>query len=489
MASLRRTAVAGFLWQAFALVGQRFVVFGAYILYARFLTKEEIGIVGVAVAITVFVDMLRAGGILQALIQFPEDDDLSAAINATFWLTLATGICWTLILVGVSFPLAAFTESELIGPIMMALATTALIENLRLVPMAKMSRQLRFRQRAAADTAASLTGAIVGVGALFTLEREHQVWSIVIMFVTRSIVATVAHYLFAPISPKRSFDKAVARRLAKVGWQNLSSNLASGTLENLTLVAVRYRTNFDATGIFDMATRAMSPPTSIAHAANSTLFPILAQVARDLEKVRDRVLRSVKTVGLIAAALLSWLAVISPSALPLLFGEKWNAAVVPAQLIAIGIIFRTYTYICTNAFLATGRAAPASLTWWTTLAAAALLFLFWPMSGMEATTPALIFISFNAYGAVVALVSASRQFELATGPLLAALAPAAVCAGVATAGAWTALAALNFSGWAHLFVGSALYALLFVPLCGKMMGGSWSSLFSPRGARELLRMN
>jgi hypothetical protein len=30
---------------------------------------------------------------------------------------------------------------------------------------------------------------------------------------------------------------------------------------------------------------------------------------------------------------------------------------------------------------------------------------------------------------------------------------------------------------------------LFLPICGKMMGGNWKSLLSLSGAKELLRLN
>ncbi|GEM_PF-3336671 len=510
MSRYKRAAVSGFLWQGVGLVGQRLAVFVAYIFFARFLSKGEIGVVGVAVSITVFVEMLRVGGILQALIQFHHNDQIEDAVNTTFWMTLLSGIGWTLALAALGVFLGRFENSPQLGSVMIALSITALIDNLRLCSMAILSRELRFGMRAIADTIASVAGGIIGVIALYRLPHEQQIWSIVIMFVSRSIIATALHLLFAPVRVRGSFHRPIAKQLAKTGWANLSSNLASGSLENLTLVGVKWRTNDNAaTGVFDLATRAMSPPTSITHAANNPLFPVLAQSASDPIKARDRVVRSIKAVGMIAGAILVWLIVISPSAIPLVFGAKWSSAVVSAQLIALGILLRTYTYICTNALLAVRHAAAASFTWWTTFAIAVLLMIAWPGTRSDPNQAALIFVLFNFSGAAIGMACAARRFEIRFPAIGKAVLPMVVSCGAAGACAYAALrqsgirslVADHLPAGAHAklaqvlplaaeaALGSVVFGLLFLPLCGKMMGGSWKSLLSLSGAKELLRLN
>lgn len=172
MSSVKRSVVTGFVWQFVALLGQRLVVFVAYIFFGRSLSKAEIGVVAVATSITVFVDMLRAGGILQALIQHPNDETEVRAVSSTFWMTFFAGLGWSIVLLGIGMLLPGITGSPRIGPIMMVLASTAFMDNLRLVPMAVLSRKLRFSRRALADTIGSVCGAIVGIAALFVFEQQ-----------------------------------------------------------------------------------------------------------------------------------------------------------------------------------------------------------------------------------------------------------------------------------------------------------------------------
>ncbi|MFN8139256.1 MAG: oligosaccharide flippase family protein [Fimbriimonadales bacterium] len=485
--TVKKAVVGGFAWQVASLVAQRGVVFLAYVVFGRTLSREEIGIVGVAVAITVFVDMLRAGGVLQALIQFPDEEKLPDAVSATFWMTLLSGAGWMAALVIVGLLLPGITGSQLIGPIMMVLAVTALIDNLRLVPMAVLSRQLKFKQRAIADSAGSIVGAALGVGALFVLPADQKIWAIVVMFVARSLVTTIAHFLYSPTVPTRKFNRPVAKSLALVGWENLSSNLASGSLENLTLLMVKARTTFDVAGVFDMATRAMSPPTSIAHAANNTLFPVLAQSANDPAKSRERVLRSLKNIAIVAGGILGWLAAISPAALPLVFGGKWFPAVIPAQFIALGILFRTYAYTCTNALLAVRKPKPAAQTWWITLAVAAALMLLWPMSGHEAIIPSVIFAAFNLAACLLALKGSASGFDIPLSTSIASVGVVTLTSMAAFSAGLLPYLLPTLSPLLQVVGSSLLFGLVFLAACGKINNGSWTSLMSVSGLRALMR--
>lgn len=489
MSRLKRTATLGCLWQGLGLLGSRGAVLLASIVFARYVTKEDFGVLNAALAITVFVEMLRVGGVLQALIAHQGHED--RVVPTVYTLALSSGLLWTGILI-LSAPVAGTVlDSPRLVAVLQVMALGQMLDSFRLVPYARLMRAYKFAQQSISDASGALIGVAAGIVSLSYFGPEDRVWSLVTMHLSRVAASVLITNILCPTIPKLAYERNVAREITKRGYGILMSNIPSSLLESFSRAAVNWRVGDAAAGVFGLANGAITPAALVGHAANNTLFPILANHANDPERLRSMFVRSVKSIGMATAGLVALMIVVMPDALPIVFSEKWRDAVLPAQILALGAFLRIFTFISTNAMLAVGKPVPAATVWLSALAGSVIAFAIAPMTHGDPIPPCVVIAAVAAAASVIGMVSASREFQVPAGQLALVTGQAALPA-VLGGGVGLALLQSGFlesQPWIRLLTITILFALVFLPVCGKIMGGGWLSLFSLSGARALIRMN
>jgi len=484
---LRRTAIKGFVWQVFGLFGQRGAAFVASVVLARLLVPSDFGVVAIALAIITFAEMLRVGGLVPAFIAHQERDD--GAEHTVFWLGFAAGIGFALAMaVGAPFA-ASWFEAPRLTPILRALALTQLIDSFRTVPFAILVREYRFREKSIADSGPMLIAVPVGIATALVLPMEQRAWALVAMYVVRYILSTGLVLRYHPYKPKMSFNWGIAKRLSAEGRRILASSIPSSALDPLARLGLGSRVDIGSVGVFNLANALTTPPTFLAYAANWTLFPIISNNLNDHDRVVRYLVKSLKSVGLLSLGALAWLVIVAPDLLPIVFGEKWLALVVPAQWLCLATAFRNYALLSTNALMAYKKSTPAIVIWWVGLAVVVGLLALWPIPGDSAVVPSILFATGLGVAWLLSTILTARAFALSVGEVLDTILIPVV---PATLGALAALAARMWLGQSLAPVGrvafeSLLFCAVFMPVAGRMLGGGWLALFTPKGIRTVIR--
>jgi O-antigen/teichoic acid export membrane protein len=84
------------------------------------------------------------------------------------------------------------------------------------------------------------------------------------------------------------------------------------------------------------------------------MFPTFATLQEDLDYARKTYLKMIQVVAALIIPLLVMLAVLSPSLIPLILGEKWRLAIFPLQVMAIAGIFRVLSVLSSDMLRAVG---------------------------------------------------------------------------------------------------------------------------------------
>ncbi len=477
----------GFVWQAFGQLGQRGVMFVATLVFGRVLSAEQYGLVSFALAFVLFVDVLRHSGVMQAFIAFQGKDE--DAQDTVFWMSFTAGVFWTLVLVGVAFALPYWNVSPGLSELLLVLSFSLLIDSFKLVPTALLLRRLRFKENAISESVGVIVGMIVGMICLFVLPKEEKQWAMIIMYLTRSLVSAVAFNFYALHIPKFRFDKSVASPLSRRGMGILSSNFPSSSLDSFTDMMIGFVMKAAPLGYFRLGFNATSPTIYMAHAANNTIFPIIANHQNNLVKAAEITLRAIKSIGLISIGIAAWLFVVSPDLLPLLFVEKGGPSTAVAQLLAFAVFLRGWTFVCTNAMLAVGKSYAAAGTWWITLAVAAGLLLFGLTPASTPEAAALLVLVYSGVSFVAAGFWLIRAFPIRVSEFFRNLCPAVFSAVPAC---FIGILVQKYSGLEgnhglRFVVTSLAYVMTFLPFCGLLAGGGWLSLFKVSGWKAMLK--
>lgn len=487
MSSLRRTAIKGFVWQVFGLFGQRGAAFVASVVLARLLVPDDFGVVSVALAIITFAEMLRVGGLVPAFIAHQDRHDGSE--HTVFWLGFLAGLGFAVVMI-LGAPLAAtWFDVPRLTPILRALAATQMIDTLRTVPFAILVREYRFREKSIAESAPMLIAVPLGIAAAYWLPKDERVWALVVMYVVRYVLSMSLVMRYQPYLPKVQFNWKIAKRLSAEGRRILASSIPSGALDPLARVGLASKVDIGSVGVFNLANAVTMPPTFLANAANWTLYPIISNNLHDHERIVRYLVKSLKSVGLLSLGALAWLAMTAPDLLPLVFGEKWLALVVPAQWLCLATAFRNYALISTNALMAYKKTTPAMVVWWVALAAVMALIVLWPYATNSAVVPSMLFALGLGVAWVLSTTLTAKAFELSLGEVLDTILIPIVPSVLGGAAVFALRALLGEAAGpvGRVLLETLVFFAIFLPVAGKLLGGGWLALFTPRGIKAVIR--
>ena len=442
--------------------------------------------VGIAMGIVFFCEMIRLGGFTQAFVAFDGDEEIGK--HTTFYLSLLLGLIITvLIFFGSSFAESIFKLPQL-SAILKVLALTQLFDSLRIVPLAMLLRQEKLKEKALAEGIPFIISAVAAVVIALQLPPDDRIWSLVAMYLIRYVGLSVFSLMYSPYLPRLMFDGSTAKIITKRGMGILFSNIPSSSLENLNVLIIGKRIGEFGTGLFRMAWNINVPTGVIGHAANWTLFRPLAVASKEPEKFNDIFLRAFKALFLLASAFHVWIILIANDLIPLLLGNQWLSAIVPLQWLCGAMLARNLTYISTNAQLAANRSSHAASVWWSTLIIGLLLLAVLPVEINDAVVPSQITFGFYVYACILSLILCSRCFHIRFTEIISSLFPALVTIGLSGGVVFVLLYLDIFEhGFSRLFMLSLIYLLVFLPICGKMMGMGYLSLFRKSGWKDLLK--
>jgi len=397
--SLRDRAISSARWVMAGRVVCEVVSFGSLIALARLLTPVEVG--NAAVAMVVFA---LAGGFLGGSFGVPlirEEKLTDAMIEVSTLLSLAAGLAMTLLCAlgaAALVPVFGTASSEMI-----ALASPCfLFAGLSAVPLALCSRRLDFRRLMGIEVVASLAGSIAAV----TL----AVIGVGSAAMVLGTVATggVAAGLALPIGGTRwpRWHRVEARRLLRFGLPTSASSLFFTAVRNIDYALVSARMSAAQVGFYYRAyTLAVDYQLKISNVVVRVLFPVLSRTDNP-QAFRDARSRVVRLHTVVLFPLLGVLLVTAPNLVPMLYGEAWAPAIVPAQILVGAGVATTIGTGIGPVMLAAGRPTSLLVNNIISLSCFAVVVYYAAGYGLIATCVAVV-----AYRLVALCVS---QYFLAT---------------------------------------------------------------------------
>jgi O-antigen/teichoic acid export membrane protein len=139
-------------------------------------------------------------------------------------------------------------------------------------------------------------------------------------------------------------------------------NWAAQNADNLVVANVL---GTGALGVYSRAYNLLSEPAAvIGGAADKVLFPAMARVRDDGERLRAAYVRSASLIALVTAPASVLLCVLAPEVVRVLLGPRWGGVVLPLQVFALVLLPRTTYKISTSLTRATGAVYRAAWRTW-----------------------------------------------------------------------------------------------------------------------------
>lgn len=349
--TLTRDTMNGMLWVAFGHGGRvvlQFVVIG---ILARLLTPADFGVVSAALVIIGFASIFSQLGLGPALVQRPnlEPRHVQAAFTGSVVFGLLIGV-----LIWLAAPLAAaFYRIDSVAPVLRVLAWTFPLKGIAVVSESLLQRDMGFRWLANRELASYGLGyGLLGVALAW---NGAGVWALVGANMAQAIVNTALLVIARPPSVRLRVDPAACRELASFGGGFTAAKIGNRiALQGDNLVVGRWL-GPEALGIYGRAYHLMAMPAALfGDIVDTALFPAMAKVQNQAQRLETAYRRGISLVALVILPASALFFTLAPELVYLLLGPQWSSVVIPFQVLAAGMLFRTSYKLSDSISRATG---------------------------------------------------------------------------------------------------------------------------------------
>lgn len=294
------------------------------VLLGRLLFPEDFGIAGIGLAAGGLLAVVLGAGLPDALIRLPGGqarNSANYALGFSLFVVIPTAV--------LALPLAhwgasLYADSRLLPVLLVAFAAAALQAGAS-IPEAVLQQRMRFGERVAARV---LMEAVVAVGAVCMAAGGWGYWSLILPPACGFVLLWAVCWTLVGRELRPQWSVWETQKLLSFGWRVMVARLlfvASRSVTELLLGRILAMRPF---GYFVFARRVSDYPRHLAaQQYRDVAYSGFSKLREDRESFRTGYLRSAQLMALLlvpAAALGIGLA---DPLVPLLFGEKWLAAV------------------------------------------------------------------------------------------------------------------------------------------------------------------
>jgi O-antigen/teichoic acid export membrane protein len=322
------------------------------LLLTRLLSPADFGVVGAALVVIGFSLNFSQLGLGPALVQRPVLEPRH--VSTAFYTSTGFGILVTAIIWVAAPQISQFFRMDHLTPVVRALALVFPISGISTVAENLLQRELRFRLLANRDVVAYGLGyGLVGVSLALL---GWGVWALVAAQLAQTIVRTgvLLHAAPPPLRPRPTWASFV--ELMEYGAGQSAARIAILFANQADNLVVGRWLGAVALGLYSRAYQLMSVPSALlGDVLDKVLFPTMARVQDEPRRLASAYLQGTALLTLLTLPAGVVAAVLAPELVVVAFGPRWEAAVAPFQVLALGMMFRTSYRMSDTLSRATGR--------------------------------------------------------------------------------------------------------------------------------------
>ena len=301
------------------------------IILARLLAPEVFGQLAL---LTVFTDLSLTvvdGGLNSALVQSKEVGERD--YSTVFIITLGLSALMIAVLYFAAPLIADYYQSQTLITPLRFYSLSMLFSSFNSIQVARMQREMRFREMMYCSLIATLIAGTFGVVLAY---KGAGLWALVGYYFSHIAVNCVAMLFANRWVPHGKFSKDSAKRLYGFGIKMLASSMITTIYNDIRPLIIGKKFSTADLGYYERGQRfSTTVSLNLDTAVQSVMFPVMAQVQDDKKQVRA-MLRRAQTMGefIIFPAMVG-MSVVAEPMVRLLLTEKWMPCVIFVQVLCI----------------------------------------------------------------------------------------------------------------------------------------------------------
>lgn len=334
---LQGKIVSGIGWTSVASFGSQGLRLLFKLILAKLLLPEDYGIIGMAAVFIGFTEVVSELGMVSALIQRPKEDLYPIHYSTAFWINVGIALLGYGLIILVVSPLAAWFYGEpILKEIMPLLALPLVFNTLYAIPKAKLSKRMKFKPQAVAEISSVLVGGVIACVLAF---RGWGVWALAWNGVVVSLISAVLYYLLVRWVPSFTFSKVAFKDLFGFGSKVMIERIFHYFTLNIDYLLIGKLIGGAALGAYTLGfilTNTLMK--QITNVVNKVMYPAYSSIQKSRESVAKFYLQISKMNQLVVFPLMLGLIALAEPLIMVGFGDQWELAIRPLQILALGVV-------------------------------------------------------------------------------------------------------------------------------------------------------
>lgn len=340
--NLKRKTISGLFWNSLQRFGTLFITFFTNLLFARFLSPEDFGCIGLMMVFVAIANTLIDGGFATALIHksSPTHDDYSTIFLWNLFVSAALYILLFLC----SPQIAEYYHIPQIEKMLQILGLLLLTNAFQVVQINILIKKLNFKFLALITLSANIIGAFIGITMLF---KGHGVWSMIIQLLIASLLINLFLWAMSDWKPSLVFKWDSFKSLFKFGGFICISSLIETVHENIQSLIIGKVFTHSQLGYYTNA-RKMSdvPVAGLSQIINQVAFPVYVKLREESNHLLfQAVQRSLKFVAYLTFPFMTFLIINAQNIFRILFTNKWDNSVPYFQILCLAGMLTSFNSI------------------------------------------------------------------------------------------------------------------------------------------------
>ena len=321
------------------------------IVLANIVSQEDFGLVGAILVFQAFAALFVDSGFSSALIQRKQPTTLD--YSTVFWFNLGVSIALYAIL-WFAAPLIdhLFHADGRLVPLSRVMFLTFILNSTALVQTNRLIKQMNVRLVAVSN----VVGLVIsgGIGIWLAVDG-YGAWAMVWQSVSLAAVKSIILWCCTHWHPTMQFSLGSLRSIFKVGAGVMTGSLLNITSQNIYSFIIGTFYNLTQLGCYTQADKwSKMGVASLSSILTTTFLPVLGGGQDDRQRLHRMVSKTNRLSAYMVLPGMALLLRTAPAIFHMLFGNKWDNAIVLFQLLALRGIFTIVAAVYYNFILAVG---------------------------------------------------------------------------------------------------------------------------------------
>lgn len=354
-------------WLMMAEGAARFTRIAAALALAYALDPTLFGIAALAMTVLELMRTPTRNGVLQAVVR-ADDAVLGATLQTSIRINWIYHALLAVAQIGIAYPLEAWMDAPGLAEPLVVLAVVFFLYPVAFGRVALLHRAGNMKA-VAGLVGASLSLANIATAILALL--GFGLWSVVIPRILSAGLWVALSFRAMPDMPAATDARVSAREIFRYGQSILGSELLRAAQGSLDKIIIGKILGMEALGLYAFAFNAgLGLSQSLLKGFSDALFPYLCQSKRANGDYSQQ--KRILFVGTVTAfVLFGAQALLAPYYVPMLFGERWEPAVLTLSILCLSAITRPLWDVPAQTLRAEGD--PKTELYWNTAQTVALL--------------------------------------------------------------------------------------------------------------------